>query len=268
MTDWILDRGEDCLTTRLEGESGNSSFGLKQDWWGIEQTLIDVIPVYEKVNRYISLGTDLKLRREGISLLLESLASHEPGSFSVLDLGSGPGKMSEIFLADSRSIGTLLVQYDALMPMMMASRHNTPMVEGILGVYENIPLRNEVVDGAMAGFAIRDAINLSLAMAQISNSLKPGGYFVIVDLSKPDSKLREFLIGVYWRTISPLLALIASPKLGRRFAALYTTYRRLPSTTEFRKLVRKSGFDILSERYRMLGGSAVILLRKNSKPKS
>jgi demethylmenaquinone methyltransferase / 2-methoxy-6-polyprenyl-1,4-benzoquinol methylase len=256
------------LATRLEETSGNSSFGLKQDWSEIEQTLIEVIPVYEKVNRYISLGTDLKLRREGISLFLESLAPQYQGSFSVLDLGSGPGKMSEIFSEESRSTGTLLVQFDALMPMMMASRRNTPRAERILGVYENIPLRNGVFDGAMAGFAIRDAINLTLALDEIWNSLKPGGYFVIVDLSKPDSELKKFLIGVYWRTLSPLLAMIASPRLGRRFAALYTTYRRLPSATEFRRLVQKSSFDIVSERYLMLGGSAVILLRKNSKPKS
>jgi demethylmenaquinone methyltransferase / 2-methoxy-6-polyprenyl-1,4-benzoquinol methylase len=257
------------LTARLEERFHRRSFGLQEDWSRIEEILTKVIPVYEKVNRYISLGTDLSVRREGISLLLDSLSSQIKGEhLSVLDLGSGPGEMSELFLSDSASRGMVLVQYDALLEMMRVSKRRNPSTDQILGVYENIPIRNGVFDGAMAGFAIRDARDLVHALSQIAGSLKQGGYFLIVDLSKPDSKIKKFLVGVYLRTLSPFLATIASPKLGRKFGALYTTYLRLPARSEFLGLLYGAGFEVVFEKYRMLGGSAVILLKNSKNPKN
>jgi demethylmenaquinone methyltransferase / 2-methoxy-6-polyprenyl-1,4-benzoquinol methylase len=244
-------------------DSEAQDYGLKEDWSHIEEILGEVIPVYERVNRFISLGTDLKIRREGIAQLLRSMrAEQSTVPKKVMDLGSGTGKMSQLLANEDGHDTIFLLQLDALQEMMRAARRRIE-AERLLGTYENIPLVNGVLDGAMAGFAIRDARNLSLALEQIAQSIRDGGYFLIVDLSKPDSKTKRALIAIYWKLISPILATVASPKLGRKFASLYTTYRRLPTRSEFSTLVRKVGFDFEYENYHMLGGSAVLLLKKS-----
>jgi demethylmenaquinone methyltransferase/2-methoxy-6-polyprenyl-1,4-benzoquinol methylase len=244
---------------REEGE-----YGLKEDWTLIERTLSEVIPSYEKVNRFISLGTDLKIRREGISVLLGSVFSLKSRTENarVLDLGSGTGKMSQILLQESSGSKVSIVQLDALLAMMKVSKLNAPSSEQLLAIYEHAPFRPEAFDAAMAGFAIRDARNLSQSLKEIYYSIKPRGYFLIVDLSKPDSRTKCALIAIYWKVFSPLLATLASPRLGRKFASLFTTYRRLPTRSVFAKLVLASGFEVAYENYHMVGGSAVILLKR------
>jgi demethylmenaquinone methyltransferase / 2-methoxy-6-polyprenyl-1,4-benzoquinol methylase len=225
--------------------------------------LTKVIPVYEKVNRYISLGTDIKIRREGISLLIESLKSSGAGrNFLILDAGSGPGKMTELYFEESPPNESSVVQFDALLPMLKASQRKKPSADRILGIYEQTPFQAKF-DAVMAGFAIRDARNLRQALQQLRGCLMERGYFLIVDLSKPDSKTKRSLIGLYWRLFSPLLASLASPKLGRKFAALHTTFRKLPSNSEQADLLKESGFEIWRKKEHMFGGSSVILLRKS-----
>lgn len=249
-------------------EAKDPSYGLKNDWKQVERTLAEVIPVYEKVNRFISLGTDIKIRTEGIRILLEALSKCKLEEMVLLDLGSGPGKMSELLMKVVNPRQIFLVEVDALEPMMRVSKSKVPSSEQVLGIYEQIPLRKNSLDGGMAGFAIRDSQKLTLALSQIAESLKDGGYFLIVDLSKPDSRIKRSVLAIYWRVISPFLATLASARLGRKFAALYTTFRRLPTRSEFSRLVREAGFDAVFEKYEMLGGSETILLRKSQLPRN
>ncbi len=116
----------------------------------------------------------------------------------------------------------------------------------------------------MAGFAIRDAKNLSHALAEINKLLKIGGKFLIVDLAKPDSRFKTLLIGVYWRAIAPAIAFLTSGRLGLKFGDLAMTFHRLPKNGELLALVKKSGFQVTNAEYSMMGGACVLLLSKES----
>ncbi len=234
-----------------------SSFGLKEDWQRIEETLRQVIPVYDKVNRYISLGKGLKLRREGIDALLEALPR---GNCSIIDLGCGPGKMTQL-LEEKSSCDSFLL--DALRPMMRLSLERNPNSVGLLAIYENLPFREESFDAAMAGFAIRDARILSLALREIHSLLKKGGYFLIVDLCKPNSRFKRGLISAYWRLITPFIAFFVAGRMGLKFADLFTTYKRLPTNFELERLISDSGFSFRKKDYTMLDGACVLLLKKD-----
>jgi demethylmenaquinone methyltransferase/2-methoxy-6-polyprenyl-1,4-benzoquinol methylase len=233
------------------------SFGLSEQWFHIEKILSEVIPVYDKVNRYISLGTDLKLREEGLDALIRALPKVP---WRIIDLGCGTGKMTKI-LRQKTTFDSILT--DALPPMLFIAKKNNPDSVGLLATYENLPFRNEVFDAAIAGFAIRDARLLSRALEEIHSSLKGGGYFLIVDLCKPDSAIIRGLISVYWRLIAPALAFIASGRTGLKFAALYTTYRMLPKNSELEKLISSCGFTISKKEYKMLGGAGILLFKRN-----
>ncbi len=209
------------------------------------------------MNRYISLGTDLKLRRDGLDALGAAI---QLSSFSIIDLGCGPGKMTQM-LKEKTVCESVLA--DALRPMMRVAKERNPDSDGLLLVYENLPFRKETFEAAMAGFAIRDARVLSLALREIHSLLKRNGYFLIVDLCKPDSNIKRGLISIYWRVFAPLIALFSSGRLGLKFADLFTTYRRLPKNSEFAQLIAESGFTIFKRDYRMLDGACVLLLKKS-----
>ena len=61
--------------------------GLEDGWGRVIDVLRDIIPVYDKVNRYISLGKDVEYRRNGVS------GRVHPGD-TILDAGSGFVNMS------------------------------------------------------------------------------------------------------------------------------------------------------------------------------
>ena len=234
--------------------SDSKEFGLGEDWLSIEETLKQVIPVYDKTNRYISLGTDRKIRKEGLDLLKRALG--DAPDLSIMDLGSGTGKMTQL-------LGEPSIMIDALMPMMRIGSKRNADSEGLLAVFENLPFKTGTFRAAMVGFAIRDARNLDLALSQISEAIQGGGFFLIVDLSKPDSRLKRGIVGFYWRVIAPLIAFFSVGRLGLKFAALSTTYQRLPKNSEFITLAQNAGFELVTSRFFMLGGASILLLRKN-----
>lgn len=243
----------------LAGETSNEpteGYGLKEDWRSIEKTLEELIPVYDKTNRYISLGSDLKLRRRGLESLMSFLDSD---SFVTIDLGCGTGKMTQMLHSNFNGPSVLV---DALLPMLRVAKERNVAADGLVSVYENLPFRKSTFDAAMAAFSLRDARNLSRALIEIRDILKPGGFFLIVDLCKPNSRMKRGLIGAYWRVFAPLLALVACGLRGLKFAALSTTYKRLPLNSEFSSLVELSGFEIKKAERSMLEGACVMLLKK------
>ena len=237
-------------------DSTDQSFGLKEDWKSVQETLEEIIPVYDKTNRYISLGTDLKLRKRGIELLC---ASFENRDFDLVDLGCGTGTMTRLIHEKTQEVIATLVDP---IPKMMAVARKRIRTDGLLAVYEFLPFRDGVIDAAMAGFSLRDARDLDLALKEIRRMLKLSGKFLIVDLSKPDSRVKRQMISIYWSTIAPLIAFLSSGRLGLKFGALYRTYKRLPTVSKFFIAIEKEGFEISKSEFRMLGGVSVILLTR------
>jgi demethylmenaquinone methyltransferase / 2-methoxy-6-polyprenyl-1,4-benzoquinol methylase len=244
----------------LANAGEESNFGLRDDWNSIQKTLEEIIPVYDKTNRYISLGTDIKLRNRGLKLLEESVGKP---SFRVIDLGCGTGRMSMGLVADIPAEKEFCLLLDPIRQMMGEAKFKTGL-DGVIALFENTPFRTEAFDAAMAGFAIRDAKNLSKALEEINSLLKPGGKFLIVELAKPDSLFKAFLIGLYWRAFAPVLAFLSSGMLGLKFGALAKTFHRLPKNSEFHRLVKHSGFEVVDAEYSMMGGACVLLLSKET----
>jgi demethylmenaquinone methyltransferase/2-methoxy-6-polyprenyl-1,4-benzoquinol methylase len=227
--------------------------GLREDWHRIVATLEALIPDYDRGNRIISFGRDYQFRREGVA------ATVREGD-RVLDLGAGPGEMAEVALEDgSPSSLTLL---DASLPMLRAAKARLgDRVEVVAGVFEQLPFREGAFDAAIAGFALRDAYNLEAALQEAARVLAPSGRLGIVDLGKPDSRVKRALVGLYWRVLAPLIATLFMGLKGLGYRAIYTTYRRLPTNAELRELLAVE-FPDLKVGYRLLEGVVIIRASK------
>jgi len=231
-------------------------YGLGSLWSRVEDALKGLIPVYDKVNRVISLGQDLKLRR------LAATKAIKGKDLIVLDAGCGPGTMSKTIL-DSTNCVKQIVLLDPLREMLKQSKHRLgdDRCAFVQAVFEYLPFRSGVFDVSVSTFALRDAFDLTAALTELSRVVKCSGVVLILDLGKPDSKLLRATVGAYWRILVPLLASAYIGKEGLLYRLLYHTYQKLPTNAHLKEMVERL-FTHIEFEERMMGGVIILLAVK------
>lgn len=228
--------------------------GLGSYWNEVLDVLRDIIPVYDKVNSYISLGKDKEHRIRGIKGRVKV-------GDCILDAGSGFGNMSKTAsqVVDGKIHITL---YDPLIPMLQqTSKFFEEKPRLVSGVFEHIPFSNDEFDAVLCGYSLRDAINLRIAISEIHRVLKKGGRFVIVDLGKPDESIIRLGVSFYLRVILPVIALIAGGRLGLKFATLYGTYKRWPQNKKLESMLLEKFSKVEFEKD-LMGGAIMVAAYK------
>ncbi len=224
--------------------------GLGSYWGEVLDVLREIIPVYDKVNSYISLGKDKEHRIRGIKGRVKS------GDL-ILDAGSGFGNMSKTAM-DVTNGKIHITLYDPLVPMLQhASKFFDEKPNLTSGVFEHIPFKDKEFDAVLCGYSLRDAINLRIAISEIHRLLKKEGKVVIVDLGKPDNAIIRLGVSFYLRAILPIIALIAGGRLGLKFAALYGTYKRWPQNKKLEALLLEK-FSRVEFEKDLMGGAIIV----------
>lgn len=228
--------------------------GLGSYWGKVIEVLRQIIPIYDKVNSYISLGKDVEHRNRGIKGRVHQ------GDL-ILDAGSGFGNMSKT--AEKICGGNIKITlYDPLVPMLKNTStffEKTPDMS--CGVFEHIPFREDQFDAVLCGYSLRDAINLRIAISEIHRVLKQGGRFIIVDLGKPDHPVLRAGVSFYLRVILPIIAFAAGGKLGLKFATLYGTYKRWPQNKKLRAILLEK-FARVEFEEDLMGGAIIVAAYK------
>lgn len=232
-------------------------YGLGPLWSKVEDALRGLIPVYDEVNRVISLLQDLRLRRLALAKAIRGR------DLLVLDAGCGPGTMSELIL-DSTNRVKQIVLLDPLREMLKQSKHKLggDRCEFVQAVFEYLPFKEGVFDATVSAFALRDSFDLAKALTELSRVVKAcSGVVVILDLGKPDSRLLQAVVGVYWRILAPLLASAYIGKEGLIYKLLYYTYLNLPTNAYLKKMAEKL-FRCVELDEKMMGGVIILLAVK------
>jgi demethylmenaquinone methyltransferase / 2-methoxy-6-polyprenyl-1,4-benzoquinol methylase len=142
---------------------------------------------YDRINRVLSLGQERRWRAIGVAML-------EPGS--VLDLGCGTGDTD---FDDHEVIGL-----DPVVEMLQLS----PVAARVVAVGEAMPIRDESVDGVFSAFVFRNLASVDRTLEEMERVLRPGASAVIIDLSRPQSRVLRVVHRLATAIVLPLVGLV------------------------------------------------------------
>ncbi len=228
--------------------------GLGGYWGEVIDVLREIIPVYDKVNSFISLGKDVEHRSRAIKDRVKK-------GNKILDAGSGFGNMSKT--ASKHTDGDLkIILYDPLVPMLKnTDRLFNQKLDSACGVFEHVPFQDNEFDVVLSGYSLRDAISLKTAISEIHRVLKKDGKWIIVDLGKPDEVFFRFGVTFYLRMILPIVAFIAGGKLGLKFGTLYGTYKLWPKNKKLEDMLLEK-FSRVEFEKDLMGGAIMVAAYK------
>ena len=117
---------------------------------------------------------------------------------------------------------------------------------------ENIPLKDQIFDGAITAFGVRNFSDPHKGLLEMYRVLKPNGKIVVLEFSYPKYRLLQSLYRFYFEKILPLTGRIIS---GHKTAYSYlpTSVISFPQGQAFKQLLENSGFKKVSLKTLTLG---------------
>jgi demethylmenaquinone methyltransferase/2-methoxy-6-polyprenyl-1,4-benzoquinol methylase len=221
------------------------------EWRQLVESLEDIGPYYEKVNRLMTFGLVDRWRKR-----VAELARKDE---TVLEIGPGPGYFTRHLKADAvYCLEPSLDFVSSAKGMLDLSRVNL-----VKGVAERIPMAARSVDKVFCVFSFRDFFDKPAALGEISRVLKEGGEVVIADVAKPDPGPLAKMMDVHFRHMVPVLARVAAGPSSRAvwerdpYGRLAQTWTAYGSPSDYESLFRKCGFVDVSTEYLELKGAAM-----------
>jgi ubiquinone/menaquinone biosynthesis C-methylase UbiE len=122
------------------------------------------------------------------ALALAAAIVRQPAN--VLDVGCGTGKL----LRQARTYWpeTQLIGVDPAPGMIEVAKRLTPNATFFPGMAEALPLQDSSVDLALSTISFHHWQDQAAGIREIARVLRPGGHFLLVDMSFPDWLLQVF----------------------------------------------------------------------------
>ena len=208
-----------------------------------------VAPRYDRMNRILSVGLDQGWRRAAAGEL-----DCPPGS-RILDLCCGTGDLALLLPRDLHPVGCDLTPAMLGIANAKAARRGLAF-PGVAGDAMRLPFANDVFDAAVVGFGIRNFPDLERGLAEIHRVLSPTGKLVILEFSRPTSRLVRLGHGAWLRLAVPALARLAASG-GDPYDYLRDSILSFLDAGALARTLRTAGFERVSYRRLALGTVAI-----------
>jgi len=155
---------------------------------------------YDWICNMMSFGSGDMYRRQ--ALLRHDLKE----GMKVLDVGAGTGVVSSI-AQDITGENGFVVALDPSSGMLGEAK-KLGVKHATMGLGEALPFPDNTFDMLTMGFALRHVADLEAAFAEYQRVLKPGGKILLLEISRPESKIATFGLKIYMKGIVPLITRI------------------------------------------------------------
>jgi len=224
----------------------------------VQSMFTDIAHGYDRANRWMSLGTDIRWRRRAVAGMLP--AGQDPRGARLLDLCAGTlDSTLEIhrqypaadIIAGDFSAGMLT--HGARKLVGEAALRVTPQQMDA----HTLPLADRSQDAIFCAFGVRNLSDLAGATREQHRVLRPGGRLSILEFFRPTSLATRAVHALHNRTLLPLLGWAATGNLGA-YLYLPRSIGRFATVEAYTDLLRQSGFVNIEIRRLTLGIAWVV----------
>jgi len=209
---------------------------------------------YDFLNHFLTLGIDNRWRRKAVGMITA------PEGSRFLDMASGTGDLAIMLVKKKHP--RQVVGVDISEGMLAVGRKKMEK----RGISHQITLQQEdcetlsfdsnSFDAVTTGFGIRNFRHPAKGLEQMYRVLKDGGEAVILEFSRPESKI--------WCTLFDAYFCYMLPFIGKRFSKHASAYTYLPESVkafpygaDFAGMMREAGFTNV-EYHPLMFGIAMI----------
>lgn len=210
---------------------------------------------YDLLNTLMSFGRD-KLWRK---LVLQY--ADIPPHGSLLDLGTGTGKMATDAKRDHP--GLTVAALDLTADMMKVGRSRAPDCDilWINGDALNLPFEDERFDVVISGYLMRNVPDVGRAFREQLRVVKRGGRVVCLDTCPAGPHILKPLVDLYFRIVIPLMGGLVSGQ-WEAYRYLPASIRSFSSPRELARIMEASGFEKVAFHTFMLETVAILIGEK------
>jgi demethylmenaquinone methyltransferase/2-methoxy-6-polyprenyl-1,4-benzoquinol methylase len=202
-----------------------------------------IAPVYDAMNRAMTLGLDRKWRR----LTAEAVVT--PGA-RVLDACCGTGDLA---LADARA-GGRVTGVDFSEEMLARAERKAPEFDWVQADASALPFPDTSFEAVTVGFGIRNLADLEGGLRELARVLVPGGKLGCLEITRPRGILRPFF-RLWFDGLVPVAGKVVPG--GAAYSYLPASVRRFPGPEHLARAMEEAGFAGVG--WRLLGGGIVAL---------
>jgi demethylmenaquinone methyltransferase/2-methoxy-6-polyprenyl-1,4-benzoquinol methylase len=159
-------------------------------------------PHYDWINSVMSLGGGARYR--GQALRRAGLGA----GMSLLDVAVGTGLVARSAAAIVGDRGRV-VGLDASHGMLRELRARTS-VPAVRGLAERLPFADGTFDFVTMGYALRHVSDLALGFAEFARVLRPGGRLLVLEISRPRSRVALLALRGYLKWVVPWVTRIGT----------------------------------------------------------
>ena len=214
----------------------------EKDKAGLVREVFDsVVDKYDLMNDLMSLGAHRLWKNFTVEI-----SGVNPGG-RVLDVAAGSGDLAAQFAHRVGKTGTVVLT-DINSAMLRNGRRRL-VDRGILGNVhyvqadaEALPFCADYFDCICIGFGLRNVTRQQLALESMFHCLRPGGRLLVLEFSKPTSKLINTVYDAYSFKVLPKLGRLVTNDEGS-YQYLVESIRRQPAQGELSKMMQAAGFE-------------------------
>lgn len=217
-----------------------------------------IAPTYDLLNHLLSLGLDLRWRREAVRLLEEKRG----GTYLDIATGSGDLALDALRLSPRSIIATDFAFRMLEVFRGKSARRAEPAPISLVSCdAHSLPFPGERFDVTMVAFGIRNFADRLGALREMHRVLKIGGITMILELTTPKAPFLRQLYGLYTKCLLPAAGRIIS-RSRSAYRYLPESIARFPDRGEFLSTIRDAGFAAAESHSLAFGIATIFIGRK------
>ena len=205
----------------------------------VREMFDNIAPKYDLLNHTLSMSIDRVWRRRVVGEVRRA----KPGR--ILDVATGTGDLAIAMARRIRDVQVLGVDLSEQMLAVARRKIEARGLDGRIvldrGDAERLAVADASVDVATVAFGVRNFGDLGAGLRELARTIKPGGKVVILEFSRPRTRVFRALYEFYSYKILPRIGGLVS-RDKRAYEYLPASVGEFPAPEEFMAMMARAGF--------------------------